>query len=595
MRSGLRLTLFAALLCWAAVGVSAVELLDDRPEILSEYAKARKLLLDGHYLEASRQFAQLAERYPDSKNLDLFVFNHAKAELYFGNRSDALVIFADFINRFPGSSLLAYAYFFEGNAYYLKAQVSQAVAAYIDAFRLSNDVRLDNMINGSLAEAVLQAQSVALGEADFSSLDPVRRCQLIEPIAQALEKRTDTTQARGLRAICAGHREATDSSAVMSLNADLELALLVPLSGELQTFGEAIFRGATIGAEQFHRNTGRRLRLVPYDTKGNAIDAARLVRELVHTHTDAVIGPLTSEETAVTAAALSCDFLPLITPAATQAGLTLLSESTFQLSPNIELQGIRAAEYAVLKRGAKTAAVMTPTTADQLRMAGAFEDRFKALGGTIVATEYYRPRDRDFGQYVRDLKAVLLGHSPDSAAYIDDRGDTLDIEAVPANLDCLYLPGSAEQLRLLLPQLKFHSIETFYLGSDGWGDDAVYRLGDDVTRLAVFPSPFLEQERSQEYVKFASEYDARYGEQPHRLAGLGYDAVKLIAQALQAGAVTRRDLVTRLSRVRGYAGAAAPITFGEHRENIELPMYQLIHGVPTLLGATADSAAVGTR
>ena len=595
MLSRLRLMFFVALLCGAATGVSAVELLDDRPEILSDYAKARRLLREGHYLEASREFAQLAEHYPDSKNLDLFILNHAKAELYFGNRSDALVGFGDFINRFSGSPLIAHAYFFEGNAYYLKAQESQAVAAYIDAFRLSNDPRLDELIINSVVEAVSQAQVVTLGDADFGSLDPVRRCQLIEPVAVALEKRADTSQAIRLRAVCSGHRAAVDSSAVVSLSADLELAMLLPLSGELQSFGEAIYRGATIGAEQFRHDTNRQLRLVPYDTKGNPIDAARLARELVHTGTDAVIGPLTSDEASVTAAALSCDFLPLIMPAATQAGLTLLSESSFQLSPNIELQGVRAAEYAVLKRGADTAAIITPTTTDQLRMAQAFEERFEALGGKVVATEYYRPRDRDFGQYVRDLKVVLLGGQLDSAAYVNDRGDTLDIEAVTASVDCLYLPGSAEQLRLLLPQLKFYSIETFYLGSDGWGDNAVYALGDDVTRQAVFPSSFLEQERSQEYVKFASLYDARYGEQPHRLAGLGYDAVKLIAQALVAGAVTRQELVTKLSRVRNYSGASAPITFGEHRENIELPMYQLLRGVPTLLGQTADSTGAGAH
>jgi tetratricopeptide (TPR) repeat protein len=320
MRSGLRLTIFAALLCWAAAGVTAVELLDERPEVLSEYSKARKLLLDGHYLEASRQFAQLAERFPDSRSLDLFVFNHAKAELYFGNRSDAVKAFADFINRFPGSALIAHAYFFEGNAYYLKAQASAAVEAYIDAFRLSSDARLDEMIESTLVEAVSQAQSVRLGDADFESLDPVRRCRLIEPLAAALEKRADTVQARELRSICTGHREAVDNAAGMSLSADLELALVVPLSGELQTFGEAIYRGATIAAEQYRRDTGRQLRLVPYDTKGNPIDAARLARELVRTGTDAVIGPLTSDETSVTAAALGCDFLPLIVPADASLG-----------------------------------------------------------------------------------------------------------------------------------------------------------------------------------------------------------------------------------------------------------------------------------
>jgi branched-chain amino acid transport system substrate-binding protein len=217
-------------------------------------------------------------------------------------------------------------------------------------------------------------------------------------------------------------------------------------------------------------------------------------------------------------------------------------------------------------------------------MARAFADRFEALGGTIVATEYYRSRDRDFGPYVRDLKAALLGAVPDSAVYISDTGDTLDIEAVPAAIDCLYLPGVADQLRLLLPQIAYYTIDAFYLGSDGWGNDALYRLSDNVTRRAVFPSPFLEQERSQEYVRFATQYDNRYGAPPERLACLGYDALRVLTSAVQAGADTKEAMIAWLARVNGYRGAAGPITFGENRENIELPMYQLVNGAPVFLG-----------
>jgi ABC-type branched-subunit amino acid transport system substrate-binding protein len=281
----------------------------------------------------------------------------------------------------------------------------------------------------------------------------------------------------------------------------------------------------------------------------------------------------------------------MIAPAATQAGLTLLSESAFQLSPNIELQGVQAAEYAIINRQADSAAILTPTSSDHLRMARAFADRFEQLGGTVVAIEYYRARDKDFGPYVRDIKAALLGLHPDSLFFINERGDTLDAEAVPVGIDCLYLPGVASQLRLLLPQLNFYSLNAFYLGSDGWGDDAIYRLGDNVTRRAVFTSPFLEQERSEAYLDFAADYDRRYGEQPHRLASLGYDAVKLIGLAVQAGAGTRQEVASQLARVRHYSGAAAPVTFGKHRENVELPMYQLIDGVPVYLGETSPGDA----
>ena len=195
----------------------------------------------------------------------------------------------------------------------------------------------------------------------------------------------------------------------METGDNLEIAVLLPLSGELGSFGEDIFHGATVAAEQYRLESRGQVTLVPYDTKGYPVDAARLARDLAAGNADAVVGPLTSEEAAVVSAALGCERIPLISPAATQAGLTQLSEGAFQLSPNIELQGVVAAEFAVLTRHADSAAIITPTSVDHLRMARAFAERFEALGGTIVATEYYRPRDRDFGQYLRDLKATLSG------------------------------------------------------------------------------------------------------------------------------------------------------------------------------------------
>jgi len=583
------LTALAVMIGCTAVTPLVAESLDDRPEVISEYAKGKRLLREGNYLEASRLFVQLAGRFPDSPNLDLFVFNRAKAEMYFGNYSEALAGFDSFVLRFPNSDFVAHAYFLRGNVYYLKGQLDQAVANYITSFRDCNDPRLADLLVSSLTETVARAKSVTLSEADFAGLDDTKRCKLVEPIADALVARDNYRVAANLLKLCGRELDIPADQLAGKIDADLEVALVLPFSGELQTFGESIYHGAIVAAEQYRRESGGRITLVPYDTKGEPVDAARIVKELINSSTDAVIGPLTSEEAAVASATLTCGFLPMIAPAATQAGLTLLSESAFQLSPNIELQGVQIAEYAILNRQADSAAIITPTTSDQLRMARAFADRFEQLGGTVVAIEYYRPRDKDFGQYVRDVKAALLGLHPDSAFFIDETGDTLDIEAIPASIDCLYLPGIASQLRLLLPQIAFYSIDAFYLGSDGWGDDAIYRLGDNITRQAVFPSPFLERERSRTYLEFATAFDLRYGEQPHRLASLGYDAVTLIGQAVRAGATSRAELAVRLSRIRDYQGAAAPVTFGTYRENIELPMYQLIDGIPVYLGeADAD-------
>jgi len=579
-------TFMIVLLCLmaGAAWTARAETLDDLPEVVSEYARGDRLMRQGDYLEASRVFAQLAVRYPDSRNLDLFVFSRAKAKMYFGEQVDALATFDSFIARFPSSPYLAHAHHFIGNLSYQRGQTQRAFEAYAEAYRLSTDGRLTRLVINSLVEMLDRARAVELGTSDFGAMSETERCDLTAKLADALVARQNYRTANQLLSICGQSIEAPGVDVSDTLLGSLEIAIVLPFSGEYQPYGDEIFQGAVMAAERFRKETGHAVTLVPYDTKGDPIDAARIVKDLNRSGgSDAMIGPLTSEEAAVASAILACGNLPMMTPAATQAGLTLLSESSFQLLPNIELQGVRAAEYAVINRGADSAAIITPTSTDQLRMARAFADRFRDLGGTIVATEYYRPRDKDFGPQIRDIKALLISGRIDSTHYVNENGDTLDIEAVPVGIDCLYLPGMPDQLRLLLPQLNYFTVQAFYLGSDGWGDDAIYRLGDMVTKQAVFPSPFLEQRRGDTYYEFASAFDDHYGKKPGRLAGLGYDAARLVMEAA-AGAGSRQGLIDNLRRVKNYRGASGTVTFGQDRENVELPLYQIVDGLPVYLG-----------
>lgn len=562
------------------------ENIDDSPEVVSEYARGKRYLREGNWLDAAQTFEMLAGRFPDSKNLDLFVYNRARAEFHFGDFPKALAGFSNFVSRFPESSYLADAKYFLGNIYYIRGQLNRAVASYIEAYALSKDTRLSDLVEQSLVAAIDNAESVQLTAADFKSVPQDKRCSLIEPLAQALVRRKAFQSASEISALCGKSPDipGIENSYNGGLGNDLELAVVLPFSGEMQTFGEDIYNGAVIAAEGYRQETSRDLKLVPYDTKGDPINSARIVKELENSPVDAVIGPLTSEEASVTSAVLNCGFLPMIAPAATQAGLTMLSQSAFQLSPNIELQGIQMAEYAVFNRGADSAAVITSTSADNLRVTRAFTDRFKQLGGTIVAIEYYRTRDKDFGDYIQDVKATLLGIHPDSTFFVNERGDTLDADGVPAYVDCLFLPGTPGQLRLLLPQINFYNLNAFYLGNDGWGDEAIYKLGDNITKQGVFPSPFLQEQMSEEYLRFAAAYDRRYGTRPQRLASLGYDAVRVITKAVAQGATTREELVRQLGKISKFQGAAATVTFGGHRENIELPLYRIVDGEPVFIG-----------
>lgn len=561
----------------------------DPVEAISLFTKGKRLLRENNCYQAAKLFEELAGRYPNSENLDQFIFYRAKAKYYSGEFNEAIAGFTYFLSRFADSQELPHVHFFLGNAYYRRGDVSLAVKSYLQSYRLTDDRRLSDLAATSLAAAFKSASSIGLSRRDFEILPDDKRCSLIGLLAEVLVDRGDVSLAEELLSSCGKGLDLTSipSDRPRHHEDQMEIAMVLPFSGELHSFGQDIYDGAVVAAELYRNKAAGSLKLAPYDTRGDPINAAQIIGELLELQTDVAVGPLTSEEAAVTTARLSCKSLPLLIPAATQASLTRLSETSFQLSPNIELQGLRMAEYAVDNLHADSAAIITSTGAEHLQMARAFARRFRQLGGTVVAIEYYRSRDKDFGPYIRDIKAILLDSHPDSIFFVNEKGDTLDADGIPARVDCLFLPGNPDQIRLLLPQIRFYNLNGSYLGSDGWGDEAILKLGDNTTREAVFPSPFLSGAGSDEYTLFSAAYDARFGRQPNRLAALGYDAVRLATRALRSSGGSKEMLIEQLKKVQGYDGASGKITFGDYRENIEMPLFRILseQAVPLLLSA----------
>ncbi|MEA2030357.1 MAG: penicillin-binding protein activator [candidate division Zixibacteria bacterium] len=548
-------------------------------EANSQFAQGKRLLQKGDWKDAATVFEHLAGQYPQSKDLDKFVFYHAKAKYYLGEFSEAIAGFSHFLTKYPNSPQYAHTCFFLANAYYRKGDINHALDQYLVAYSKSRDSRLDRLLLKSLTALFRNAGVISIDERKFDLLPSGKKCRLAKPLIPILLSHDQVTIAETLIDECGEKLDSIQYQSEMDIRKDmLKIAMLLPLSGNLQTYGEEIYNGSVIAAEMLRMETGQDVQLVPYDTKGYPIDAARIMGELNKSSVTAVVGPLTSESAAVTSARMCHSGVPLLIPAATQAGLTLLSESSFQLSPNIELEGVRMAEYAISVLGADSAVLISSPKSEHLHSSRAFVRRFKELGGTIVAIEHYRFRDKDFGPYIRDIKAVLLGAIPDSAFYVNSRGDTIDVDGLPAHVDCLFLPGDKKQIRLLLPQIHFYNLTGAYLGSDQWGDEVIYKLDDDITKQAVFPSPFLKRDISESFLQFSKAYRSHYDKPPERLASLGYDAMTLIGRAFSKGAKTPQALTENLKAVRGYSGASGIITFGDKRENVEMPLYRILAG-----------------
>jgi branched-chain amino acid transport system substrate-binding protein len=567
----------AIIICGLVLSALAVVGAADRNPIRFEQALA--LMNQGKFQEAEGIFSELLSTATNPELLHTYLFYKAKAEYYVGNIEKSFEDFKKLTSVYARSPYLPYAYFFMGNIQFRQADGASALDSYMESYSLSTDQELDYLLLEA-TEAALGSTTSSLAERINISAQPEKkRCALALAISRGLMTQGNFQAIDALLEYCPeSEAEEVRAKANEMLKKETEIGLALPLSGELQKYGESILDGALLAAQQYARETGRELRPTIYDTKGESVEAGRIVKKLMSSGAAAAIGPLTSEETAVVSAVLSCSDLPLIAPAAGQGGLTELSSTCFQLQPPVDRQGVRMAEFAANKLGFDTAVIIAPTSADNMRMADAFAKEFQRLGGAVIAMEYFRPRETDFGELIGDIKALALGPAGDSAVYIAETGDTIETKEVPAVVECLYIPAEPSQLQQLLPQLNFYNLRAVYLGGEGWGDKSVAALGEDIYKECYFSSSRLDFKSAPGYGKFYSDFSKKYKRDPGYLEALGYDAMRLICQALKADNYSRTEIVHYLSAIRDYRGLAGSVSFDDKRQNTAMPVYTIVKG-----------------
>jgi outer membrane PBP1 activator LpoA protein len=152
--------------------------------------------------------------------------------------------------------------------------------------------------------------------------------------------------------------------------------VLLPTSGRFGVAGKAIEEGIKAAYEIDRSSTRPQLR--------QGADSAAAYAKRVASGADLVIGPLQKSSVA---ALVSQGALPVPTLALNRAsGATTQNLYQFSLAP--EDEAINAANYA-FAAGLTRAALIYPQTAWGTRMADAFRNQWRGLGGTLVAQASY--------------------------------------------------------------------------------------------------------------------------------------------------------------------------------------------------------------
>ena len=325
----------------------------------------------------------------------------------------------------------------------------------------------------------------------------------------------------------------------------IKIGGLAPLTGDVSVYGVAVDNGVKMAVEEINADggvLGKQIEYIVYDEKGDATEAVNAYNKLVQSdNVVAIIGDVTSKPCKA-----AKDKIPLITASGTAENITQAGENIFRACFIDPFQGQLMASYAKEKLGATTAAIIYDNGDDySTGIADAFEEKAGEIGLTITAKEAYPSKSVDFKSQLTKIKA--------------------------GNPDVLLVPVYYSDVALIAVQAKELGIEAQFLGADGW-DGVIGQVDEsnmDAVNGAYFCSQYSAQSDDPNLQAFLSKYKETYGMDASQFAVLGYDAMKMLAQAISEAGSTDSAAITSAMAAIDFTGLTGHMTFDENRNPVK--------------------------
>lgn len=321
------------------------------------------------------------------------------------------------------------------------------------------------------------------------------------------------------------------------------------LTGEAAQYGIATSNGVKLAIDEYNANggvLGKQIEFILEDNKASQVDATNAFKKLVDNNK--VIGFIGSDisSTTETIANLAAEKnIPMITPTGTKLGITTIGPNIFRACYVDPAQGELLAKFATEDLKAQTAAIMINSEQDySTGIADAFEAAFTAAGGTVVEKVNYGKNDVDFKPILANIKN--------------------------ANADVVVIPDYYETIATLITQAREIGITSTCIGGDGWDGVTEKTVNNpEVVEGSYFVNHYTVEDDAVIVQDFISNYKATYDAEPNAFAALGYDAAKILIEAIKTCESTEADAITAAMQNTSLDCVTGHITFDENRNPVK--------------------------
>src|SRR5262249_9484355 len=132
------------------------------------------------------------------------------------------------------------------------------------------------------------------------------------------------------------------------------------------------------------------------------------------------------------------------------------------------------------------------------------------------------------------------------------------------------VPGYYSEVGLIARQAKKLGINVPLLGGDGWDSPKLVEIGGDAINGSYYSNHFSVDDSDPAIQKFVGDYKARFGAVPDALAGLGYDAGRLLMDAIKrANSAEPAKIREAIAQTKDFPGISGKISIGPDRNAVK--------------------------
>ncbi len=314
-----------------------------------------------------------------------------------------------------------------------------------------------------------------------------------------------------------------------------KVAIVVPLSGDVKTFGESVRNGTLMAMGEAE---GVEFEVVIADAKCDPQEAANAANKVIFEDgVQYIIGEVCSSASIPISELAEANHVLQITPTSTNPSVTVNEDGTTKeyVFRACFLDPFQGQAMAALARemGKSKAGVLYDVGNDYVKgLAEYTRDAFVSMGGEVLVYEAYTKDDTDF--------SGILG------------------KVAAAGVDVVFLPDYYPKVNLIAAQVKEKGIDALLVGGDGW-DSPELQL--DLLAGGYFSNHYSPYEERDIVQNFVNAYRAKYGATPDALATLAYDATRILIQSIRDAGSTDPSLVKDAMAAIRYEGVSGEITY----------------------------------